>query len=197
LREQLALGRGPIFLVVGGVEARKNTNRILDAFVRVNAAIPDAQLVIAGGASILDHSAYRDQFNQRLVEAGVAAAAVHLTGPIADGNMPALYRLATALVFASVKEGFGLCVLEAMASGTPVIVSSTRPFTDYLAEHDAIWCDPLQAASIADAMVSSLQPRLRQRLVWQGHAVAARHDWQQVARLHLPFFHALLEPVHA
>ena len=46
--------------------------------------------------------------------------------------MPALYRLACALVFASVNEGFGLAVLEAMACGTPVVVSRIAPFTEYL-----------------------------------------------------------------
>ncbi|HEV7718004.1 MAG TPA: MSMEG_0565 family glycosyltransferase [Arsenicitalea sp.] len=196
VRERLVLGLGPVFLVVGGVEARKNTIRILEAFVRVRAALPDAQLVIAGGASLLDHSGYRAGFDALLQTAGLSAA-VQLTGPLSDAEMPALYRLATTLVFASVKEGFGLCVLEAMASGTPVIVPAIRPFTDYLGPDDALWCDPYQPGAIADAMVASLEPGLRRRLIASGRKLAPRHTWADVAARHLPLYHTLMEAADA
>ncbi len=71
--------------------------------------------------------------------------------------MPRLYRLATALVFASVKEGFGLCVLEGLASGVPVIASRIEPFVSYLSADDAIWCDPFNVTTIADAMALALR----------------------------------------
>ncbi len=90
--------------------------------------------------------------------------------------MPGLYRLAHALVFASVKEGFGLCVLEAMASGTPVVVSRIAPFVDYLDPSDALWCDPAEVivdrsgyAPIAAAGRCKLTSRAwpsRRRAVW-------------------------------
>ena len=197
LRRRLALGEGPIFLVVGGVEARKNTTRILEAFVQVRAVLPHAQLVIAGGASLLDHWAYRTTFDDALGAAALGSQAVRLVGPIPDAEMPALYRLATTLVFASVREGFGLCVIEAMASATPVVVSSLRPFTDYLDDNDALWCDPLRPASIANAMLASLQPDLRKRLIANGAIVAGRHEWGDVARRHLPLYASLKEPVDA
>ncbi len=197
IRNRFGLGAGPILLVVGGVEERKNTTRILEAFLQLRAVVPAAQLVIAGGASLLDHAGYQSTFETVLQASGVPQSAVHRLGPIADADMPALYRLATTLVFPSVKEGFGLCVIEAMACGTPVIVSSIRPFTDYLGEQDAIWCDPHQVGSIADAMVASLQPGLRDRLVPRGQLTAARHDWRDVATRHLPLYQKLAEPAHA
>ncbi len=132
LGQRLGLGTGPVFLSVGGIEARKNTTRILQAFAEIHRARPDARLVIAGGASLLDHHAYQAAFGRELTALGEGASAVSLLGPVADADMPGLYRLASALVFASVKEGFGLCVLEAMASGTPVVVSRIAPFIDYL-----------------------------------------------------------------
>lgn len=191
LRARLGLGAGPVFLAVGGIEARKNTLRILDAFLQLRALRPDAELIVAGGASLLDHSAYREEFRAMLALHG--AQGVHVTGPLADADMARLYRLADALVFASVKEGFGLCVLEAMACGVPVIVSHIAPFTEYLAADEAIWCDPLRPASIADAMALALRPGVRGAFAPRGLGVAARHDWTRVARAHLPLYTRLAE----
>jgi len=197
LRRRFGLGAGPVFLSVGGVEARKNTVRILQAFAEIHRARPDARLVIAGGASLLDHHTYQAAFGRELTALGEGASAVSLLGPIADPDMPGLYRLASALVFASVKEGFGLCVLEAMASGTPVIVSRIAPFVDYLDPSDALWCDPNDSSSIAAAMRQSLRPDVASSLRAGGPLVAARFAWRDVAERHLPVYRRLPEPVHA
>ncbi|MFB2552458.1 MSMEG_0565 family glycosyltransferase [Ensifer soli] len=203
LRRRLGLSPGPVFLSVGGIEARKNTIRILDAFRQVRAIRPDAQLVIAGGASLLDHRGYQGEFRAALGHLGTHQAAVHVLGAVADEDMPALYRLSDALVFASVKEGFGLVVLEAMASGLPVVLSSIAPFTEYAGPQDAVWCDPAQPASIAEAMAVALMPPVRKRLRPRGLALAARHGWARVAAAHLPVYRAMRdtlaakEPLHA
>jgi glycosyltransferase-like protein len=197
LRDRLGLGSGPVFLSVGGIEARKNTTRILQAFAEIHRARPDARLVIAGGASLIDHHSYQAAFGRELTALGEGASAVSLLGPVADSDMPALYRLAQALVFASVKEGFGLCVLEAMASGTPVVVSRIAPFVDYLDPSDALWCDPADSSSIAAAMRQSLRPDVANRLRARGPVVATRFGWRDVAERHLPVYRRLREPVHA
>ena len=82
--------------------------------------------------------------------------------------MPALYRAASALVFPSIKEGFGLVVLEAMASGVPGRDSRIAPFTEYLGDDDALWCDPFDVASIAAAMALSLDEARRAPLIARG-----------------------------
>ncbi len=198
LRAKLRLQHGDlVFLSVGGVEARKNTVRILEAFARLHAHEPRARLVIAGGASILDHDAYRAQFTRTLAHSGLPVHAVTETGPLPQKLMPALYRAAHALIFPSVSEGFGLVVLEAMASGVPVIVSRIAPFTEYLGDDDAVWCDPLDAASISAAMSASIHPAQRTMLAARGFAVAARHSWQTVGHAHLAPYHALQQPAHA
>jgi glycosyltransferase involved in cell wall biosynthesis len=120
-----------------------------------------------------------------------------LTGPLADDDMPALYRVADLLAFPSLREGFGLVVLEAMASGAPVVVSRTAPFIDYLGEADAAWCDPTNPGSIANALMAALAGPLRSRLVARGARAAARHGWAAVARAHLPAYHRLAELAHA
>ncbi len=201
LRARLGLGPGPVFVAVGGVEARKNTLGILKGFIRLRAALPTAQLVIAGGASLLDHGPYRRRVEdeaaaaglpvQRPGEAAGVAPAVVLAGVLADADMPALYRLADALVFASLVEGFGLAIVEAMASGTPALVSRRAPFTDFLGDDDCLWVDPHDPADIALAMGRVLLPGLSSALAERGLGVARRHDWASCAARHEAVYRAL------
>jgi glycosyltransferase-like protein len=197
LRTRLGLRQGPVLLCIGGIEARKNSLQILEAFRQLHAIHPSAQLVIAGGASVLDHHGYQTQFRRLLDATGLPAGAVIRTGVVADSEMPSLYRLADALVFASVREGFGLAVLEAMASGLPVIASHIAPFTEYLTDDDVVWCDPLNAGSIANAMAAVMAEPLRSRLTAAGLMIAQRHDWLQTARAHLPVYATMREMHHA
>jgi glycosyltransferase-like protein len=197
LRVRWGIGPGPVFLCVGGVEERKNTLIALDAFARLHAVRPDAKLVIAGGASLLNHGEYQRVFRRRLIEMGEAAASLRPLGVVADSDMPRLYRLASALVFASIKEGFGLCVLEAMASGVPVVVSAIEPFTSYLSAADAIWCDPFNVRSIAEAMALALNGEFVAPLRRRGRALAARFDWRSVAQAHEPVYQRVREPANA
>jgi glycosyltransferase-like protein len=198
LRARLNMPTGvPVFLAIGGVEERKNTARLLRAFEAHWSRHPACRLVIAGGASLLDHDAYRAGFAEALAQSALPVGAVTLTGPWPDALMPALYRAATALVFPSTKEGFGLVVLEAMASGVPVVTSRIAPFTEYLGEDDVLWCDPFDPASIAAAMDGTTDASRRETLIARGLRIAARHDWASTARAHIPAYEALAEAVHA
>ena len=197
LRVRLGLGTGPVILAIGGIEERKNTRKILEAFRQLRRIHERAQLVIAGGASVLDHGAYRAAFDRDLAEARLPGGAVIVTGPMLDAEMPALYRIADALAFPSVNEGFGLVALEAMASGVPVAVSRIAPFTEHFGDDDVLWCDPHNAGSIADALMMALAEPLRSRLARRGPKVAARHGWEAVARAHLPAYHLISEAAHA
>lgn len=197
LRRKLAIPDGPLFLAIGGVEERKNTLRMLEAFRQVRAVCPLAQFVIAGGVSLLDHRGYQDEFRTTLTGLGDIASAVHTIGAVDDVDMPALYAMANTLVFASTKEGFGLVVLEAMASGVPVVTSSIAPFTEFLGQGDVAWCDPGNPASIAEAMLLSLAEPFRRELIFAGRKVAARHSWHQTAAAHLDAYAKLKESLHA
>lgn len=196
----------PVFLMVGGIEERKNTQRVLDAFVQFRATRPHAQLVIVGGASLLNHDAYLQQFSTSLTAHGLAVGpgqAVVITGPVPDADMPALFRAADALLMPSLREGFGLVVLEALASGTPVVVSRIAPFTEYLGEDDCLWVDPLKVASISQAMERALEPAHARALALEAPAVCQRFSWPATALRHTALyraFHSLelnREPPHA
>ncbi|SDN99944.1 glycosyltransferase, MSMEG_0565 family [Methylobacterium phyllostachyos] len=204
VRDRWQLGPGPIILSVGGFEARKNTLGIIEAFGRLRARRPQAQLVVAGGASLLDHAAYRDRCRAALAAAGLTVGrgeAVIETGPVPQADMPALYRAADLLAFPSWTEGFGLCVLEAMACGTPALVSRRPPFTEYLAPTDALFADPADADALADAMAAALVPQTRARLRAAGLARAAAQTWRACAERHRQAYAACTrlqpEPIHA
>jgi glycosyltransferase-like protein len=197
LRQRLGLGAGPVILAVGGVEERKNTLRLLEAFADLLPGHSGAHLVVAGGASLLDHDDYQRRYALAKAELPLPSGAVIETGPLPDADMPALYRLADVLAFPSVKEGFGLVLLEAMASGLPVVTSRIAPFTEYLGDHDVEWCDPFDVASIRDAIDRALWPPHRAGLSARGAEIAARHDWSRVAAAHLPVYETVGETLHA
>jgi len=197
LRRRHGLGAGPVFLAIGGVEDRKNTIGILQAFVQLRSLHPTAQLLIAGGASLLDHQGYRARFDEALAACRLPDGGVVLAGPVPHADMPALYRICDTLVFPSLREGFGLVVIEAMASGLPVVVSRIEPFTEYLGDDEVVWCDPGNVASIANAMAASLAEPFRSRLAQHGPSVAVRHDWRDAARAHVPAYRSLRELQHA
>lgn len=100
--------------------------------------------------------------------------------------MPCWYAAADALAFPSVKEGFGLAVLEAMSAGIPVVTSDLPVFREYLVPgRDALLVPVGDTAGLADALASALgDADLRAGLVAAGRAVAARFSWERSAVRH-------------
>lgn len=196
----LPAATGPVVLLVGGVEARKNTVRLLQAFAQRRTHDPawqDARLVVAGGASMLDHGAARRDWQAALAEAGLAEGPqqpVLRTGPLADALLPALMRRADLLAMPSLVEGFGLAALEALACGTPVLVSRRAPFTETLDGTPAVaWCDPASVPSIAAGLAEALAlPRLP-----VPPTVCLAHSWARSAALHEAWYQRVLQPIPA
>ncbi len=178
-----------VCLALGGIETRKNTLRVLEAFARLHRGDPRWQLVVAGGASLLDHHDAHDAWNARLLALGLSSPDVVHLGPVPDAAVPALMRRATVLASPSLMEGFGLVALEALACGTPVLVSQRAPYTEHLGgcAHVA-WCDPESVASIA----AGLQEAAALPRASKAPAVCIDHGWDRSARHHEDWYRSVL-----
>ncbi|WP_240518582.1 MSMEG_0565 family glycosyltransferase [Leptolyngbya sp. BC1307] len=185
--ETYGINRQPVYLTVGGIEPRKNSIRLLQAFEQVRATQPLAQLVIAGGATLFDYQDYRDAF-MAIAQVDDLKEALVLPGVVPDEMLPALYRLADAFVFPSVKEGWGLVVLEAIASGLPVLTANRAPFTEFLSSEEACLVEPENVEAIAAGMLSITQPRPRPI---SPETITQRYSWQTSAQMHLDLYRQL------
>jgi glycosyltransferase involved in cell wall biosynthesis len=107
--------------------------------------------------------------------------------------MPAWFWSADAFAFPSVKEGWGLVVLEALASGLPVVASDLPVFREYLTHDETALLVPAgEAGPLAAAMRQLVcDPKLRQRLGERGPEVAQRFSWAASARDHAEIYRRL------
>ena len=190
LAEAYSIQGDPIYLTVGGIEPRKNSINLLKAFHQVQQKHPQARLIIVGGATLFDYQDYRKDF-MSLAEAYNLKDVLILPGVVPDKDLPALYRLADAFVFPSVQEGWGLVVLEAIASHLPVIASNQPPFTEFLSQQSACLVDPLDVSVIAQAMLKIIEPNTAQRLVDNAHPIAQQYTWKISAEQHLELYRQL------
>jgi len=167
---------GPYILFVGGLEPKKNLARLIGAFhlLKQRRDLPH-RLVLAGAPSW-----DRSDVERAIRETGLGEA-VLLPGFVPPDLLPALYRGAELFVFPSLYEGFGLPPLEAMACGTPVIVSDRGALPE-IAGPGALAVNPLMTSDIAEAMESVLtQCDVRTELIARGLRRAAEFSWDRVA----------------
>jgi glycosyltransferase-like protein len=189
LRRSAGASTRPLLLSVGGVEPRKGSDDLMRALA-VRKAQDEARapvLAVVGGHSFQDHRAYRDAVLDSLPGLGLELGVdVVLVGTVPDEDIPAWYAAADALAFPSVKEGFGLAVLEAMSAGIPVVTSDLPVFREYLVpDQDALLVPVGDVPALAAALSSVLtDDAVRARLVRGGAEVAARYTWARSAARH-------------
>jgi glycosyltransferase-like protein len=183
-----------LVLSVGGVEERKNSLNALAAIELAHARHPELRWAIAGGASIWDHGGYRQTFAEKLAHCSPALQArVHVLGPVSEAELGALYRQSRVLLCPSLKEGFGLCALEAMAARSAVIASVGAPFAEFLDERTAKLVPPDSPRAIAAAVTELLDDA--QACAAQSERAfqrAQRFSWQRVAEAHLSAYERAL-----
>ena len=119
-----------------------------------------------------------------------------MLGPVADAEMPALYRAADAFAFPSEREGFGLVVLEAQAAGLPVVASDLPVLREFLSPgEDCLMVPAGDAAALAEALVAATsRGPARERLLAAGRETARRFTWEAAAAAHEAVYGALRVP---
>lgn len=168
----------PFFLYVGRLEKKKNTPSLVEAFSVFKEAHPgdDFKLVLIGNAGFgYDEVKY-------IIEEYNLTRSVLMPGWVAEEDLPAIFSAATAFIFPSLHEGFGIPVLQAMACGVPALVSDL-PVLKEIAGEAALYFNPRDRAAMAAALTSiSNSAELRQRLSAQGLIRAQQFSWEQSAR---------------
>ena len=192
LKKRLGIDGNPVYLTIGGIEPRKNSLKLLEAFCKVLKTRPQAQLVIAGGETLFDYEPYRVEFFEIAKQNKIIIGkSLILPGVMADEDIPVLYRCADAFVFPSVKEGWGLVLLEAIASGLPVITSNIPPFTEFLDERSALLVNPHSSNDIAHAMLDVLDKDRARELIDNSKDIPSQYSWQKSAQMHLKHYSQL------
>jgi glycosyltransferase-like protein len=196
LRQQIGAEDRFMFLTVGGIEPRKGTAYLVEALARLKATHPNPPLLaIIGGHSFQDYRAYRENVLSSLESSGLRLGSdVVLLGTVPDEELPEWFGAADGFAFPSMKEGWGLVVLEAMAAGLPVVTSDIDVFHEFLTdEQDALMTGAGDAASLANGLARLVDDKAtRERLARRGPAVAAAYPWSATAEQHLEVYRRAL-----
>ncbi len=175
LRVRLGID-GPYLLCLGTAEPGKRAVDVIRAMPAVVDSVPGTSLVLAGNPGRLSGALERE-----VARLGLQAT-VRFTGYVEEADLPSLLTGATALVFPSLYEGFGLPPLEAMACGTPVIASAVPAMSEVLSGK-AIFVPPRAPGAIASEAIGLLldAPR-RAELSARALEFASRFSWERAAR---------------
>src|SRR5437762_6444934 len=166
-------------LYAGNVKPHKNLERLIDAFQIVRKRGLDHLKLVMIGDEISKYTALRRAVHQHQLH-----KYVRFLGYLPEETLAVMYRLAGVFVFPSLYEGFGLPPLEAMASGTPVVVSNVSSLPE-VAGDAAVLVDPYSPEAIAEGILKVLQSaHLRADLRQRGFARVKQYSWERsVARV--------------
>ncbi|GAA5061456.1 MSMEG_0565 family glycosyltransferase [Nocardia callitridis] len=174
---------GRYVLAVGGIEPRKGSLDLLEAFAVLRADDPGLELVIAGGETLFDYRDYRVLFDRRAREFGISP---RVLGTVEHAELPALVAASAVLPFLSTKEGFGLAAMEALAAGVPVVARDLPVLREIFGTAVDFASTPTEMAA---AMTAAMHPDPVR--ADRGRTLAAGFSWGKAAAAHLDFYRAL------
>lgn len=183
----------PYFLCVGAQLKHKNIHRIVKAFADLikKGEAADYRLVVAGR-----RTQPAPHLDEVLAAHPEAAERVIFTGIVSDEQLRALYRGATALLFVSEIEGFGLPILEAQAAGTPVVTSTATAMPETAG--DAAWLiKPDDTKGITRALKRLVAGEYPASLIEKGRANARRYSWTETAAATYQVYEEAIKDIRA
>lgn len=167
----------PFILYVGRIEKKKNIPKLIEAFsiVKQSGKLAGNKLVLVGKASF-----GFDETNYSIQEFGLANDVI-ITGWVEEADLPFLFNAATAFVFPSNYEGFGIPLLQAMACGTPIVTSCSTSIPEIVGDA-AFLFNPLSANSIAEGIAKIINSEeLRSKLIDEGRKRIQNFSWMKCA----------------
>lgn len=188
LRSSLSVGDAPLLLSVARLHKSKGLIYLLQALAKVRDTIKDVKLVIIGRGR--EESNLRQHTNRLGLEKSVS----FLTGFTPHPELVRCYSEADVFVLPSLYETFGVAVIEAMASGTPVVVSNVGGMRDTVIDGEVGFrVQPANADDLANAILRLLKDSaLRKSIAQHAREAAARYDWRRVAKEYESYYHELL-----
>jgi glycosyltransferase involved in cell wall biosynthesis len=170
-------------LYVGTIDRRKDVGTLLRALARLDVQV---SLVVAGTLI-----AGRTDFDAEVDRLGLRPR-VRILGYVPRGDLPGLYAAATAFVYPSLWEGFGLPVLEAMACGVPAVTYNVSSLPEVAGDAAVLLDPPVTAETLATALARVLEDTaFRAELIARGRARARAFDWRETARATLAAYAAV------
>ncbi len=178
----------PFLMYTGGIDHRKNIERLIIAYSQISKAVRDKhQLAIICSAKDEE----KDYLKKLARHKGLADGELVLTGFVPEEDLVALYNLCKAFVFPSWHEGFGLPVLEAMRCGAPVIGSNTSSIPEVIGHEGALF-DPFDEQSMTDKIVQVLiNDAFRNELIRHSKKQASKFSWDISAKQAIQAFEKL------
>lgn len=173
---------------VGDFRPEKNLAFLIQAWSRLQKHLTDPPALVLAGAQTGEYKKLRNE-----VEKGGLEGTVLFPGFIRDDDLPAVYSASTVFVFPSLYEGFGLPPLEAMACGTPCVVSNSSSLPEVTGSA-ALLFNPTSVDSFEDCMVRVLtQPDLYEVLRQDGLRQSALFPWSKAAEETLYVYQSVLD----
>ena len=165
------------FLYVGGSNPNKNIPRLIEAFYKLQHQYPDIKLVLVGR----EH--FYNKKHLSLIKNLKLTKSIILTGYLSQDLTKHLYQKATAFIFPSIKEGFGLPVLEAMACACPVITANTTSLPE-VGGNAVHYITPTNVNEIYEAMKLFLEDsKLQNQYKSLGLEQCKKFSWQTTSQI--------------
>ncbi|GAB3596546.1 MSMEG_0565 family glycosyltransferase [Microbacterium tumbae] len=173
---------GEYVLALGGIEPRKGSIDLLEAFAILRRTRPGLRLVFGGGETLFDYRPYREEFDRRAEELDVRP---EILGTLQDDEVPSLVAAASSLGFVSTKEGFGLAAMEALAAGVPVVARDLPVLREVFGTTVTYAADVPGIAAALEGVLASEHDAA------PGRALADSFTWEAAARAHERFYAGL------